>query len=46
MDESKIPKPCVWCDGTGYIKLTNILCRTCNGTGKIKVDGLAKAERS
>lgn len=24
---------CVWCDGTGKIRATGIICRTCGGTG-------------
>ncbi len=28
---------CVWCDGSGIIKSTRILCRTCKGSGKVKI---------
>jgi RecJ-like exonuclease len=26
--------PCVWCDGTGFIPATGVMCRACGGTGK------------
>ena len=40
--ESLIKKlnACVWCEGTGYIRLTGVLCPTCHGTGKMKKETL------
>ena len=26
--------PCVWCDGSGFIPETGVLCRTCKGAGE------------
>jgi len=25
---------CIWCSGTGFVRQTQIMCRTCHGTGK------------
>ncbi len=25
---------CVWCDGTGFVPLTGVMCRTCGGSGQ------------
>lgn len=27
------PLPCEWCEGTGFIVSTGVLCRTCGGLG-------------
>lgn len=27
---------CNWCNGTGFVQVTGIMCRTCGGTGKVK----------
>jgi DnaJ-class molecular chaperone len=28
-----VSAPCIWCDGSGFIPETGVLCRTCKGSG-------------
>jgi hypothetical protein len=31
----EISKKCVWCEGSGFIHETGLMCRTCHGRGVI-----------
>jgi hypothetical protein len=35
---SVVQPECIWCNGTGFVQVTQIMCRTCHGEGYRAVD--------